>query len=315
VWNEPNCGFWTAGQAGYFTLYENTALALKAVSSELKVGGPVTCQSAWIPEFIDFCEKNKVPYDFIATHEYPTDIKPVDKDVLTHVFTKARQQAGKNPLYYSEFNDGLYHPAYHDTPFSSAYLFKVMNDVRGLVDLMSWWTFSDIFEEKGQTSQPFFTHDGWGLLNIYQIPKPSYRAFELLHKLGTKYVPVKKVNGTSPTAGVWAVLSDTTPTVDVLIYNFDVPTATIANATVTVQIHNAKTTPTSATVYRIDETFANAPAAWVAMGSPVYPTKAQIAQLKAVSQLKPEKFPLTKVGTSYQFELVVPKWGVAFVEV
>lgn len=29
--------------------------------------------SAWIPEFMAFCTQNNVPFDFIATHEYPTD--------------------------------------------------------------------------------------------------------------------------------------------------------------------------------------------------------------------------------------------------
>lgn len=89
---------------------------------------------------------------------------PVNRDVLTGVFKQARQEAGNYPLYYSEFNDGLfYSPAYHDTPYptysaflslillitytyASSFLIKVLYDVQGLVDLLSWWTFSDIFE-------------------------------------------------------------------------------------------------------------------------------------------------------------------------
>lgn len=45
----------------------------------------------------------------------------------------------------------------------------------GVVDLMSYWTFSDIFEEAGwpTTNIPF--HNGFGLMNVFGVPKPGYR--------------------------------------------------------------------------------------------------------------------------------------------
>lgn len=48
----------------------------------------------------------------------------------------------------------------------------------------SYWTFSDIFEETGFNTVPF--HDGYGLLSWQGIPKPAYRAFQLLHSLGKR---------------------------------------------------------------------------------------------------------------------------------
>ena len=48
----------------------------------------------------------------------------------------------------------------------------------------SYWTFSDIFEENYFPSVPF--HGGFGLLNMHGIAKPAYRAFEMLHRLGTR---------------------------------------------------------------------------------------------------------------------------------
>jgi xylan 1,4-beta-xylosidase len=63
--------------------------------------------------------------------------------------TTARKQAGNLPLYYTEYNDGLYSdPPYHDTSYASAFIVKNINDLQGLVQLFSWWTFSDIFEEQ-----------------------------------------------------------------------------------------------------------------------------------------------------------------------
>ncbi len=51
VWNEPNLDFWAGEpkQSTYWTLYEHTARALKAVDTRLRVGGPATAQAAWVP--------------------------------------------------------------------------------------------------------------------------------------------------------------------------------------------------------------------------------------------------------------------------
>jgi xylan 1,4-beta-xylosidase len=45
--------------------------AIKAVDAQLRVGGPATSKSAWVEEFLDFCEKKSVPADFVSTHHYP----------------------------------------------------------------------------------------------------------------------------------------------------------------------------------------------------------------------------------------------------
>lgn len=88
--------------------------------------------------------------------------------------TKARQEVGSRPLFYTEYNDGLYtNPSYHDTPFASAFIIFNIQDVYGLPDIMSWWTFTDIFEEQGFNSQAYWGN--WGLVNAYGVPKPSFR--------------------------------------------------------------------------------------------------------------------------------------------
>ena len=47
---------------------------------------------------------------------------------------------------------------------------------------MSYWTFTDIFEEAGPRATPL--HGGFGLLNYQDLPKPSYFAFKFLNQLG-----------------------------------------------------------------------------------------------------------------------------------
>ena len=74
----------------------------------------------------------------------------------------------------------------HDDPYAAAFIVKTMLEANGLVQGYSYWTFSDIFEENYFPSVPF--QGGFGLLNIHGIAKPSYRAYELLHGLGTELV-------------------------------------------------------------------------------------------------------------------------------
>ena len=50
-------------------------------------------------------------------------------------------------------------------------------------------------------ARPF--HGGFGLLNLYGVAKPSYRAFELLHTLGTDLIGAW--SDRHPTVEAWAV--------------------------------------------------------------------------------------------------------------
>ena len=47
---------------------------------------------------------------------------------------------------------------------------------------MSYWTFSDIFEEAGPPVTPF--HGGFGLLTLQSVKKPTYYAYKFLNNLG-----------------------------------------------------------------------------------------------------------------------------------
>jgi xylan 1,4-beta-xylosidase len=49
-------------------------------------------------------------------------------------------------------------------------------------DSMSYWTFTDIFEENGPPPSPF--HGGFGLLNFQGLRKPSFYAYQFLNQLG-----------------------------------------------------------------------------------------------------------------------------------
>ncbi len=197
VWNEPNLkSFWTGTQRDYFRLYRHTAEAIKSVDASLRVGGPATAKSEWIDDFVDFCERNKVPADFITTHQYPTDGFESDEEtevqlfksqrgIMREVAQDTRRQARSKPVYYTEWNSSSNpRDPLHDEPYAAAFAVSTIMEARSLVEGYSFWTFSDIFEENYFPSAPF--HGGFGLLNLHGIPKPTYRAFELLHNIGTE---------------------------------------------------------------------------------------------------------------------------------
>ena len=98
VWNEPDLScFFSGTQKDYFKLYETTAKAIKAEDGKLRVGGPSTSACKWIPEFLHFCETNKVPCDFVSTHHYPGDAfgNFINLNNVKHMFTAA-MRAVKN---------------------------------------------------------------------------------------------------------------------------------------------------------------------------------------------------------------------------
>ena len=60
---------------------------------------------------------------------------------------------------------------------------------------MSYWTFSDVFEEGGKLPSAF--HGGFGLLTVYGTPKPAYRALQLLHEAGGQRLAVETATVTA----------------------------------------------------------------------------------------------------------------------
>ncbi|KAJ4454920.1 putative glycoside hydrolase family protein [Paratrimastix pyriformis] len=96
-----NCGFFTGTQAQYFELLENTVRTIKGVDTRIPVGGPATCQTAWIAETVAYAQQHNFPLDFVSTHEYPTDVEPVRRDIMKQVVLKARAQAGGLPVFYT----------------------------------------------------------------------------------------------------------------------------------------------------------------------------------------------------------------------
>ncbi len=319
VWNEPNLSaFWTGTRDDYFKLYSHTAQAIKTVDSALQVGGPATAMNAWVEELLDYCEQNDLPADFISTHIYPTDplgfeganteeqLANSPRSLLRDQAKLTRARARGRPVYYTEWNiSSNPRDHYHDEPFAAAYATKILLETDEFVDGYSFWTFSDIFEENYFPSQPF--HGGFGLLNLYGIPKPIYRAFQLLHHLGTERLPVE---GAHETVDVWAVRKEKSLTV--LLTNHAQPRHEITTQLVEVRLTNSPE-PLTAYIGRVDEDHANPRRLWREMGEPEYLSDRQVEQLQAASQLVKESVAWKHKDGSLQLDVDLPPHAVAAV--
>ena len=317
VWNEPNLSaFWKGQQKDYFKLYRYTADAIKDVDASLRVGGPATAKNEWIEEFLEFCEKKKVPVDFISTHHYPTDaLGNEGDDTITQLANSRRsllreqaqdtfRRAKGKPVYYTEWNASSNpRDALHDEPYAAAFVAKTLLETNGLVEGYSFWTFTDIFEENYFPSVPF--HGGFGLLNLHGIAKPTYRAFELLHKLGTELLPV---DGIHETVDAWVVRKE--DSVTVLLTNHALPRHTIEKQQVNVHIAEASE-PRRVYVERIDAAHANARRVWQEMDEPEYLSALQVEQLQAASQTVREPHAWKHENGSVHVEIELPPHAVA----
>jgi xylan 1,4-beta-xylosidase len=201
VWNEPNGGlFWKGNQQDYFNLYKHSANAIKKVNKDYKVGGPSTAGGKWLNDLIVFCAKENLPLDFISTHTYGTKGGYVDEFGTRHHFLREdfdrvteeidmvsleinNSVNPSLPVYMTEWNSS-FSPLdpIHDHYFNAAYILDKIRKADGQLASMSYWTFSDVFEESGPPATPF--HGGFGLVNLQGIKKPSFFSYKYLNKLG-----------------------------------------------------------------------------------------------------------------------------------
>lgn len=217
-----------------------------------------------------------------------------------------RREAGDRPVYSTEWSTSSSpFDSLHDQPYAACFIIKTVLESNGLVDGYSYWTFFDIFQENSFSSIPF--HGGFGLLNIHGIPKPAYRAFQLLHGVGNALAPVA---GSHHTVDAWVVTGDRRLTV--IISNWVLPRHTINAEMVRIRLEGAQLC-TSCRVERIDEHHANAWSAWHAMGSPGSLAKSDVAALETASDLHQVPCHFRHEAGSVSFEVAMPPQGVACV--
>jgi xylan 1,4-beta-xylosidase len=321
VWNEPNISFWAGTQQQYFELYRQSALALKKVDSQLQVGGPSTAQLAWIPDLIQYCATNGVPLDFVSTHVYPDDPQKLifGKDhlysyeqVIPRGVEHVKQQVTSSkmprlPLWITEWSSQ-----------NPAFIADTIKNCIGLAECMSYWTFSNVFEEGGVPSGIFNTT--FGMLDQWGIARPSFHSFVLLHKLGDTILHADE--------GPILATRRADGSIAILLWNLIAaseggvangnPMAATGGASETKgavrQFHlklSGLSSPQTVSITDVNMRTGSAIPKWREMGSPKSPSPSQIAELSSAAELpSPEKHTLSPDELSIE----LPPNGIALLE-
>lgn len=182
-----------------------------------------------------------------------------------------------------------------------------MMEATGLVEAYSYWTFTDIFEENYMPATAF--QGGFGLLTLQGVPKPSFRAFELLHRLGTEALPV---SGEHETVDVWIVRGP--DRVTVLLTNHVLPRHPIQTESIHVQLTGLMS-PRDVYIERIDDDHANPKKIWIEMGSPALPKPREVEQLRAASQIVRESLLWKQDGNTLHLGVTMPAHAIAAITV
>ncbi|MDE1916713.1 MAG: beta-xylosidase [Sphingomonadales bacterium] len=320
LWNEPNLdGFWEkADQGAYFSLYADTVRTMKAIDPQLRIGGPATAGAAWVPEFLTFAADNKLPVDFVTTHTYGVDGGFLDEqgkqdtklspspDAIVGDVRKVRGQIAASayptlPLYFTEWSTS-YTPRdfVHDSYISAPYILSKLKASQRLAQGMSYWTYTDLFEEPGPPPTPF--HGGFGLMNREGIRKPAWFAYKYLHEVQGRSLPtgddqvIAARNGGRLAALVWDFQQPVQKVSNKPFYTRQVPATPsrpvvltfthVKPGTYRLQIHR--------TGYRVNDPLSS----YIDMGMPEALSPQQLAQLQQQTADRPEQDRLLRVGTN-----------------
>ena len=329
VWNEPNLsGFFEGGdQREYFALYDNTAKTLKSVDPALRVGGPATAGADWVPEFLAHAEQAGVPVDFVSTHTYGVDGGFLDekgegdtklspsKDAILSDVRRVREQVTASafpnlPIYFTEWSTS-YTPrdAVHDSYISAPYILSKLKACQGLVQGMSYWTYTDLFEEPGPPTAAF--QGGFGLLNRDGIRKPAFFAYKYLHELqGNSLVSedaqaMLAVQGDRVTAVLWDFKQPIQSVSNRPFYTKLVPSAPAAP--IALQINHLQAgSAYRLEIHRTGFKANDAYSAYLEMGAPKDLNATQIAQLNQLTQDQPEQKQVLQTTRDGSLTVTIP---------
>jgi xylan 1,4-beta-xylosidase len=328
VWNEPNlAGFWEgADRKAYFALYDATARTIKAIDPALRVGGPATAGADWVPEFLEHVSRSRSAVDFVTTHTYGVDggfldekgeddnKLSTDPNAIVGDVRKVRDQIARSkypdlPLFFTEWS-ASYNPRdpVHDSYVSAPYILTKLKGSAPYTQAMSYWTYSDLFEESGPPPTPF--HGGFGLMNREGIRKPAWFAYKYLHALSGREIATS--DGQS-----WASTDETNTTA--IIWNWVQPKQTTSNRPFftkilpaasrgSVRVQFARLRPG---IYRLQVRRtgfrANDPqTAYLEMGAPRALSRDQLRTLQALTSDKPEQIRIVRIARGGSFTIDLP---------
>lgn len=287
----------------------------------------------WLAEFLQFAETEHLPVDFVSVHPYPTDWA-LDEHGQGAKLTRDVNATARDLRLLRGLIDECAYPnaEIHLTEWSSSsssrdrthdhlqaatFVLKANLDTIGLVDSLSYWAFSDIFEEAGGGQEPF--HGGFGLLNHHGIPKPTYHAYRFLNELGDELLSVTDTGAITRRSADGKIVGalyhypeEVTLTVPASIDEWEIAEQTLASGTprtLTVQITGVAA-DAEFTLEIVTHEAGNALPAWKQRGTPLNLSRAdQSAIDDAARTLLVERH--RAVDGVLSLEVTLPPWGIA----
>ncbi|WP_342561102.1 hypothetical protein NST84_15595 [Paenibacillus sp. FSL R7-0345] len=310
---------------------EDVSKHLTLVTEDLDA---LSWKGVWIEDFLCFCAEKELPVDFVSTHPYPTDFAldgfgnyagrsrhaGSTKDDIEWLRTVIAGSAYPEvEIHLTEWSSSPTSRDYsHDYLPAAAYVIKTNLENSDRIDSLSYWVFTDVFEEVGAGPSAF--HGGFGMLTLQGVRKPTFHAYRFLHQLGNQEIG----------RGEGYILTKTDEgRLGGLFYNYPVgyggtvPISSYPNQTVAQEVQATGTdrsfellvegvTPGAELVLQIlDSDHGVAIKLWNEMGAPQSPSREQIRQLKDyANRLSERKLTADKNGV-LKLGLTLSAWAVA----
>lgn len=350
VWNEPDLKvFFTGSQEDYFKLYSYTARAIKSVDENLRVGGPSTSASKWIPDFLAFIDKENLPCDFISTHQYPGDGFGNDFS-MSAVFTKfprVIKEGVKKQQSVAGVNQNLFFDPANVRLTPKGVMAKVVTKAKkeaGEVPLFyTEWNCMSVFESPAQDEKYSaayavktimdLNHETdcfsfWCCNDLFEetmfINTPFHGGFGLLTNLGIPKpvfwafkllsgLPDYRIGIPSQTNEPveYAAFTDGNK-LQILLYAQEVDYEIHKNYPVQLSINGEYS---SAKIICIDDSHCNPKRIWQEMGSPMDPTPQQVQIIKDSSAIVEEELAVSNIDGECHMNIDISSNDVCLIEV
>lgn len=287
----------------------------------------------WMMDFLKFCEVNKLPVDFISCHPYPTDwafdehgtgtkltrgvgATPADLALLRQIIDESAFPEAE--IHLTEWSSSSSPRDFtHDYLQAATFVAKANIDSIGSVDSLSYWVFTDIFEESGAGDTAF--HGGFGMVNMQGIPKPTFHTYRMLNTLGNQVLAKNEagiITRCSKSGKVAALVYHYPPEVTQTIpgaFESRAPAEQTLATGSPAQLEFTLTglpADTELIVEILDTEHGDALSAWKNMGSPEPISREQTQALKAASASTSQSTHTADESGSLHLSLELMPWSV-----
>jgi xylan 1,4-beta-xylosidase len=291
----------------------------------------------WIDDFLAYCHANDLPVDFVSTHPYPQDFaidepgKPRGRNLRRGIdatrddLRLMRKMIDASPypkaeIQLTEWNSSPSPTDHsHDALAAAAFVAKTNLESVGLVDSLSYWVFTDVFEENRLTDSIF--HGGFGLINYQEIPKPAFHAYRMMNQLGDTTL--------AKTVGGLVSRDSKTGKVSAVAYNYpkemkvslplsdtieDADKIDASGSARELELTLTHGTPNAAfEIETLDREHGDAVAAWEQMGRPEPPTREQTELLRELAWATKKEIVRADGDGRLEIKRELPAWAVVLV--